>query len=48
MDKGSAEIFGSRICNSMLSNRKNRNTISQTEEINNKNGVMRSSMVTPR
>jgi len=48
MNKGSADLFGSRLCNSMLSNRNSKHTIQQTDESNNKNNKLRASMLTPR
>ena len=50
MDKGSAELFGQRMCSSMLSNRNlNRATIqSKQESIDNRGAKIRGSMLTPR
>ena len=49
MDRGSADVFGNRLCNSMLSNRNsNKATIRPIDSANDKNGKLRGSMLTPR
>jgi hypothetical protein len=52
MEKGSADIFGNRMCNSMLSNRNSKGSIKHNigtpDNLGDKNGKLRGSMLTPR